>query len=89
MGLDDRKKTRGRNPALRFIALALWLGMSVLLLGAVLMEQSSISRWLESNPMLNQPLLFFGIFFYILIGWWLFQFGATERNNGHDRHTPH
>lgn len=89
MASRDRKRGIGRNPALRFIALALWLGMSVLLLGVVLMEQYSISRWLESNPMLNQPLLFFGIFFYILIGWWLFQFGATDSDKGHNKHPSH
>lgn len=75
-----------RSRVLRLVMLTLWLVMSVLLLAFVLLQQYDISRWLASNPLLNQPLLFFGIFVYILIGWWLFQLGTAHGED--DTHHP-
>lgn len=57
------------TPSLRLtLSLALWLAMSLALLGSALWGQAEITGWMASNPILNVPLLYYGLLIYIGVG---------------------
>jgi len=72
------KRQCDKNIAFRCLSLFIWLAMSIAVVVLFLLDSGGIISWVNQNPAINLPILFFSTLAYIGVGFWFLKLNTCD-----------
>lgn len=70
------KRQCDKNAAFRCMSLFIWLAMSIAVVALFVLDSGGIISWVNRNPAIHLPILFFSTLTYIGIGFWFLKLNS-------------
>lgn len=72
------KRQCDKNVAFRCVSLLVWLAMSIAVVVLFVLDSGGIISWVNQNPAVNLPILFFSTLAYVSVGFWFLKLNSCN-----------